>query len=214
MTHSPTLRPPVVLAVLGAAAILTGCTPAPAPTATASANPPVDVAVEWEVAPSVALETDPWVIAARESDVGYRLAVNALDFTADEFVGTRTAELARFQWTAWRANGDPVVYAGPSILAPLGVEVAASGTEATLSFCEAPNSDWVITADAEPAYSLSTGRVTELRMVTSDDGALVLEDRIPSTLDCDPAGAAVGRFDPVPEPRASVDQGDVRPYEG
>jgi hypothetical protein len=194
--------------------LLAGCTPDPVPTPTESVGPPVEVTVDWEAAPSVALESDAWVVAARASDAGYRAASNALDFTIDDFVGTRTAQLARFQFTAWKANADPVVYAGPSIMVPLAVEVAASGTEATLTFCEASSADWVITADGEPAYTLTSGRLTELRMVTSDSGALVLDDRIPSTEKCDPAGAAVGRFDPVPEPRASVDPDDARPYEG
>ena len=71
--------------------------------------------------------------------------------------------------------------------------------------------EWLITADGETRYDLLNGREVTFEMVFNPqtDHVIVLSTRTREGV-CDATGAAIGRFDPVPEPPAKVTEADVR----
>jgi len=198
------VRTLVVLAAAGV--LLAGCTP------TTPDGPTVipDPAIEAEIEPTSALESDPWVQAARAADLGYILAANGGDFSIAQYTSTRSERVAKLEFGAWKTSyvtngGEPRMVPGPSVLLPIDVVEESDG--ATVRFCDA-SSDWFV-SDGHPEadFDLAKGVVTEFRL--TGDG--LLDSRSPSTTACDATGAPVGRFDPVPQLPTSITEADVRP---
>lgn len=193
----------LALAVL-TVAVLAGCTPSPAPENTPPPLPDVVV----EVQGTSDLESDPYVMAARASELGFALAANALDFSIAEFTGTRSPDRAEYDFGNWfgqfvTLGKKPIAYPGPAILLPLEVVENAAGDGATVTFCDA-SGPYLITANrAEGEYHLTDGTLTTWTLET-EGGVLQVGDKVGSAQECDATGAPVGRFDPQPELPAEI----------
>ena len=202
----------LVPVLLGATLLLSGCQPSGP---SVIETPGIQSLEEG----TSSLESDPWVQAARESDLGYRLAVNNQDFTIEQYTSTRTPAIAIGEFDGWvtqyiEAGAEPIAYPGPSILLPISVEPNAAGDEAELTFCNASGRFQLTAGETEPEYSLPNGRLVTWTMVTSDEGVRVVTIQSNSTEECDATGAPVEVFDPLPTVPEKLSLADARPPVG
>ena len=173
--------------------------------------------IVWEQDGTSPLEDDPFVVAARASELGYVLAANSLDFTIEQFTSTRSERRALLEFGYWEGSyitleGDPVAYPGPSILLPISVEPNAAGDGgAVIEFCDASGPFIITESQAVARYDVTQGHPSTWTLETDPvSGVLEVVDKRGSQASCDASGAPVGRFDPAPERRESIEASDVR----
>jgi hypothetical protein len=160
------------------------------------------------------LDDDPFVLAARASELGATLAWNLADFTIPELTSTTTAErieqIYQSYLDAYITGGvQPEGYSGPPIWAP--ITVAARGDdEAQLTICAAAQ-DLSITSDNTATnWKLVDG--TQATIVMGRDpatGNLVITDSQRTEEKCDASEALVRRFDPVPSIPSTISESEV-----
>lgn len=213
------MRSPLLLPAAGALLLLAACSPTADPESgdPGAEEPNAGIpGIVTEVEGTSDLEDDPFVIAARAEDTGYLMAVNALDFSIPEFTSTHSAEGAQeiYQYfiDEYVIGANPVImFAGPSILLPLEVNVNETGDGAEVLFCDA-SVDWTISKEfPDPAYDLANGEELVITLETDDSGNLVFASENRSGASCDANGAPVQRFDPAPTVPDSLSPDDVTP---
>ncbi|MCU1404298.1 MAG: hypothetical protein JWQ43_601 [Glaciihabitans sp.] len=172
--------------------------------------------ISWSPAASVPLETNRYVEAARAADLGYTVAHNAADFTIEQLTATHTGDevykiATGFDATYVSGSSDPQVFPGPAIRLPLEVVENSAGDGATITYCEVRD-NWLLSADSsDTRLDLSAGTMLTVDIVTKEStGELVEAREVASSDACDATGAAVGRFDPVPDVPEALDENDVR----
>lgn len=179
--------------------LVTACTPAAVeePTVTWADGEPSG---EWE--------SDPWVEAVRASDTALSIATVTRDYTSDDLARTTApaaieaaAGLQRDEAEAGRF----FTYPGPVPMIPVGVE--EQGEQAVVTVCQAR--DWYLDAEQTEPPSLRDGRTVAYRVTREDDRYLVETDTV-TTESCDVSGAAVGLFDPQPDPTETYSPDDVK----
>ena len=198
----------VVLGVVVGCTPESGGTPSPTPSSVFSREPWVMPGIVGETVSASPLESDEWVIAMREAELGEALAFNSADFSIEPFVSAVTPDYAdalyEFYVRRWVGDEDRVVWPGSRILLPLEVELVDEN-HAIVRFCGA--SDYW---QDEDASRLSKGFISTSEMVRTEDG--IRESDVMLTLDrCDATGAPIARFDPAPRPLGPLIDADVIP---
>lgn len=182
------------------ALVLAGCTQAPREP-TVVADPKVETVQEGTPSP---LDTDRYLIAARDAYLGLAIAYNAVDFSVEQFTSTHSEESAKSIYDGFVFNyvthkSEFLAVAGPAIWLPVSVVENDAGTGAEVTVCD-DTKYWVITkAFPEPTYDLSQGVLLVITVGQDANGGLVEEDEKRSTTECDATGATVERFVPAPE---------------
>jgi len=195
---------------VGVVAMLAACTPAD-PEPTASPMPYTAPAIVGDTVSASPLEADEWVVAARAGMLGFVLASNAADFSIDPFVSAVTPEAATTWFEHWSSRSvgtdrPPLTWPGPQVVLPLAVDLMdGDGDRATVRFCN--GSDYW---QAEDASALADGVEASAVLVRTEAG-IRLESTTSSAIPCDATGAAIGRFDPAPEPLGVLTEADVVP---
>lgn len=197
---------PGVLSVGLLALLLSGCDP-DQPTAVETP------AIVWESGHPD--QDDEFEAVFREYGIGYAVAFNARDFTVEQLTATTTADRVEAIYEAFRsqylvAGADPRVYAGPIPYSVIEVVPHGDGS-ATLSACY-PLTEWWIEADhPDPEIDVAAAGQSATVSIGRVDGVLKVID-VDATVDaCEAEEVVLGRFDPVPEPPASIGERDIRP---
>lgn len=189
MSNPRLLRRIPAVALVAAVIALAGCT--------FMSEPEVTVLPEIAVEQSGTspLESNQWVEAAREVDLGRLLALNSFDFTIEQFANTRTAGSADSTYFYWDAQFGPgqdehIVYLGPTIMLPLSVTEDEGGGSAAVKFCVADASQIERTGVPRPARELTSGRVETWNLEYSDElGRIVVDSVALNGGTCDATGA-------------------------
>lgn len=169
--------------------------------------------VVWEGGrvPSGPFEDDPWVVGLREADVALAVAANANDYRGEALAATvagSTSWLVAHQ-RASRAVDDVWSFApGPTPMVVLDVTELQDGRRGVVRTCEAVN--WSVAEDRPEPPTELRGEVYENELIRSASGAPRFSGATPKGESCDLSGAAVGVFDPAPDPSATYTRDDVR----
>ena len=197
-----------MLALSGLAIItLVGCQPVPTELETPE--------IVWITEAGGPLESDPWLEAAHASDLGLRLAYNARDFTISQLTETWSASSVKTIYSVYRlrfveGGAKPEAFPGPAVWLPLEITESADGQSAEVTVCVA-SEGWLLTADGETPLDIDNGHEFTFEMgKDSATGNIVLLNTSGPSDACDATGAAVGRFDPQPDPPAEISESDVR----
>lgn len=168
--------------------------------------------IVWETPePTGAPYDDPYVQAAYAASLGFVLASNASDFTISQLTDTTTAKRIDEMFQAHLArfgadNENPVAYVGPPPRTVISVEEDPDGNGAVVRVCDI-SGEWYVSADHPDATTDGVVPLS-LRLVVVDDGGTLKLDEVlgGDVAECDASDAAIGRFDPEPEPT----EGSVR----
>jgi hypothetical protein len=163
-------------------------------------------AIVWETPePTGAPYDDPYVQAAYAASLGFVIASNSADFTVSQLTGTTTAKRIDEMYQAHIArfgtdNQNPIVYVGPPPRSVISVEENADGSGAVVRMCDI-SGEWYVSADHADATTEGVAPLS-LRLVVVDDGGTLKLDEVlgGDVAECDASDAAIGRFEPEPEP--------------
>lgn len=165
--------------------------------------------VVWQDgAPSGELEDSPWVQAVRASDLALNTAWVTRDYTAKELESSTQALVPEQVYNAQvgRAGREEfTTFPGPTPMIPLSVD-EESDTQAVVRVCEATN--WQISADQPDIPTELVGEIKEYRVVGTDDRRA--SGPAPTGEECDLDDAAIGLFDPQPDPTETYSPDDVK----
>jgi hypothetical protein len=165
--------------------------------------------VSWEDGePSGEWESDPWVEAVRASDTALSIATVTRDYTSEDLARTTTPAAIDAAASVQRDEAEAgrfFTYPGPVPMLP--IEVEDQGDNALVTVCQAR--DWYLDGEQTELPALGEGRTVVYRVTRVDDRHLVETESV-STESCDLSGAAVGLFDPQPDPSETYSPDDVK----
>jgi hypothetical protein len=167
--------------------------------------------IVWEPsAPSGPLETDPYVQAARASNLAWVLASNARDFTIEQLTDTTTAHqieqwFLRFLQTRGESDPEAIAIPGPIPTTPISVTKHADGKGADVLMCDL-SGEWYVSEDHPEPVTDGFIPTSITFVVIDEDGVLKVDELSGGEGECDGSDVSIGRFDPAPEPSS----GDVR----
>ena len=225
--HSRSLaRRTALLILVGlVAAVFSGCSPM---------EPEPRPAVAWPNGEPVGeLESDPWVQALRAADMELQVASVTRDFTAPELAHATGLGLIyeyRDNLRAAAENDSWKFPAGPTPMIPIAVKEASDGKYASVVVCIA--TDWYVSAGQPARPTKRVGTFQSFSVSIDGDGlrkvsarGLVMDDaaRSEDIFDelrmeppdrggrsvCSLEDAALGYFDPLPDPTVEYGPEDI-----
>lgn len=225
--HSRSLaRRAALLILVGlVAAVFSGCSPM---------EPEPRPAVQWpDGKPVGELESDPWVQAVRGADMELQIATATRDFAAPELARTTGMNLVYRHRINLESAAENKVWkypAGPRPMIPVAVNEASDGEYASVDVCIA--TDWYVSAE-QPGRPIDTaGTFESFSVVIDDEGLRKVSDSGPVMDDaarsedifdelrmeppdrggrsvCSLEDAALGYFDPLPDPTVEYGPEDI-----
>lgn len=190
-------------ALAGAVVVLFGLIACESPRPTEVPTPEI----VWETPEaSGAPYDDPYVQAAYDASLGWVLAVNAADFTISQLTETTTAKRIDEVYAAHLGryglnnDDDPIAFVGPLPRTVVSVQENPEGDGAVVVVCDI-SAEWYVSED-HPVARVDGVPPLSLRLMIVDVGGTLKLDAVTNgdEAECDATDAAIGRFDPEPEP--------------
>ena len=167
-------------------------------------------AVNWQgSAPDAAIESDPWVIAARKSLEAQAVAQNITDFTLPELVETTSLglriRLSRHPLNDVQQKRRPDIRPGPDPFLPMEVKPGPAAGTAEVRGCVVR---WASETGDVPDELNASGVMFRMEHLAGGQLRISSVVTLPD-LDCSTATPPVALFSPAPEPSNVTDAQDI-----